>query len=295
MKNTKNTIGSSSQITIYETEDGKARISVRFENENVWLTQKLMAELFECSVDNVSLHLKNIFAERELERDSVVEEYSITAADGKSYKTKHYSLEVIILSVIICLLSNHLLKMKNGINFIAIFTLHIFFIGCGGLHPSLFSNQYTAQSASHFEGMYHNRPNGWSEGGHSLWVIVTGEDDPAGTTINSYVKITLNDKDHLSIQLYEGTSCIGDTETKYKFKNSIVELKKRTKLRVMNVIVWSYLQESVILGLKKNGTLVARRDAEGIFFFVFFPFNGAQGSNPYEYCRYSPVQETMNK
>jgi hypothetical protein len=106
MKNTKNTIGSSSQITIYETEDGKARISVRFENENVWLTQKLMAELFECSVDNVSLHLKNIFAERELERDSVVEEYSITAADGKSYKTKHYSLEVIILSVIICLLSS---------------------------------------------------------------------------------------------------------------------------------------------------------------------------------------------
>jgi len=48
------------QITIYETEDGKARIEVRFEDENVWLTQKTMAELFECSVDNVSLHLKNI-------------------------------------------------------------------------------------------------------------------------------------------------------------------------------------------------------------------------------------------
>ena len=84
------------QITIYETEDGKARIEVRFENENVWLTQKTIAELFECSVDNVSLHLKNIFAEKELDKKSVIEEYSITASDGKKYKTRHYSLEAII-------------------------------------------------------------------------------------------------------------------------------------------------------------------------------------------------------
>lgn len=85
-----------SQITIYETEDGKARIEVLFKGENVWLTQKLMAQLFDCSVDNVSLHLKNIFKERELEEESVVEEYSITAMDGKKYKAKHYSLEAII-------------------------------------------------------------------------------------------------------------------------------------------------------------------------------------------------------
>jgi hypothetical protein len=84
------------QITIYETDDGKARIEVRFENENVWLTQRLMAELFDCSVDNISLHLKNIFKENELDAKAVTEEYSITAADGKSYKTKHYSLEAII-------------------------------------------------------------------------------------------------------------------------------------------------------------------------------------------------------
>jgi len=84
------------QITIYETDDGKARIEVRFENENVWLTQRLMAELFDCSVDNISLHLKNIFKENELDVKAVTEEYSITAADGKSYKTKHYSLEAII-------------------------------------------------------------------------------------------------------------------------------------------------------------------------------------------------------
>lgn len=85
-----------SKITIYETEDGKARIEVRFEHENVWLTQKLMAELFECSIDNISLHLKNIFAEKELDPNSVTEEYSVTAVDGKSYRTKHYNLDVII-------------------------------------------------------------------------------------------------------------------------------------------------------------------------------------------------------
>jgi hypothetical protein len=84
------------QITIYESEDGKARIEVRFENENVWLTQKLMAELFDCSTDNISLHLKNIFKDRELDEKSVVEEFSATASDGKSYKTRHYSLEAII-------------------------------------------------------------------------------------------------------------------------------------------------------------------------------------------------------
>ena len=73
------------QITIFETEDGKARIEVRFENENVWLTQNTMAELFECSVDNVSLHLKNIFAEKELDEKAVIEEYSITASDAKGF------------------------------------------------------------------------------------------------------------------------------------------------------------------------------------------------------------------
>ena len=56
------------QITIYETEDGKARVEVRFDRENVWLTQRLMAELFECTVDNVLLHLKNIFAKKELDK-----------------------------------------------------------------------------------------------------------------------------------------------------------------------------------------------------------------------------------
>lgn len=84
------------KITIYETEDGKARIDVHFEKDNVWLTQKHMSELFECSTDNISLHLKKIFTEGELVPGSVTEEYSVTASDGKKYRTTHYSLEAII-------------------------------------------------------------------------------------------------------------------------------------------------------------------------------------------------------
>ncbi len=83
-------------ITIFTTEDGQTRVEVRFQNENVWLTQKLMAELYECSTDNISLHLRNIFADRELDEKSVTEDSSVTAADGKSYRTKLYSLEAII-------------------------------------------------------------------------------------------------------------------------------------------------------------------------------------------------------
>ncbi len=86
----------SSSITIFETEDGKTRVEVRFGHDNVWLTQKLMAELYECSTDNVSLHLKNIFTDKELEEAAVTEDSSVTAADGKKYRTKLYSLEAII-------------------------------------------------------------------------------------------------------------------------------------------------------------------------------------------------------
>lgn len=89
-------MGPTHQMTLYETEDGKIRVEVRFDRENLWLSQKLMAELFECTPDNISLHLKNIFAQGELQVSSVTEEYSATATDGKSYRTKFYSLEAII-------------------------------------------------------------------------------------------------------------------------------------------------------------------------------------------------------
>lgn len=83
-------------IVIYTTEDGQAKLQVRMENETVWLTQKQMAELLQCSADNIGLHLKNIFKEGELSENSVTEEYSVTASDGKKYNVKHYNLDVII-------------------------------------------------------------------------------------------------------------------------------------------------------------------------------------------------------
>lgn len=88
--------GHSDDLTIFETEDGKVRIEVRFDRDNVWLTQRLMADLYECSTDNVSLHLRNIFKDKELEEKAVTEDSSATATDGKTYRTKLYSLEAII-------------------------------------------------------------------------------------------------------------------------------------------------------------------------------------------------------
>ena len=71
-------------------------MEVTFSHDTFWLTQKRMAELFGCTADNISLHLKNIFADEELDMVSVTEEFSATAADGKSYKTKFYNLDAII-------------------------------------------------------------------------------------------------------------------------------------------------------------------------------------------------------
>lgn len=85
-----------SEIVIYQTEDGRTRIDVRMEDETVWLTQAQMAELFQTTKQNISLHISNAFKEGEIEPDSVVKEYLTTAADGKSYSTKHYHLDVII-------------------------------------------------------------------------------------------------------------------------------------------------------------------------------------------------------
>jgi hypothetical protein len=84
------------QFLVYQTEDGKLEIDVRFESETVWLTQQHMAELFQTTKQNVSLHIRNIFSERELREDSVVKESLTTAADGKNYATKFYNLDVII-------------------------------------------------------------------------------------------------------------------------------------------------------------------------------------------------------
>lgn len=83
-------------LILYTTEDGRSQIRLRAQGGSVWLTQKEMAQLFDVSTDNVGLHLKNIFADGELEEKSVTEESSVTAADGKNYLTKLYNLDAIL-------------------------------------------------------------------------------------------------------------------------------------------------------------------------------------------------------
>jgi hypothetical protein len=83
-------------LILYTTEDGKSQIKLRAKDQTVWLSQREMAELFDVSTDNVGLHLKNIFADGELDADSVTEESSVTAADGKNYRTKLYNLDPIL-------------------------------------------------------------------------------------------------------------------------------------------------------------------------------------------------------
>ena len=91
-----NEIASRGEVLLYSDESGKEYISVVFKDETFWLTQKAMAELFGCTADNISLHLKNIFADSELDKDAVTEKFSATAADGKNYLTQHYDLDAII-------------------------------------------------------------------------------------------------------------------------------------------------------------------------------------------------------
>ena len=83
-------------MVLFQSEDGAVRLNVRLDGETVWLPQRLMALLFDCSTDNISLHLRNIFEEGELNENSVTEEFSVTATDGKKYRTRHYNLDVII-------------------------------------------------------------------------------------------------------------------------------------------------------------------------------------------------------
>jgi len=85
-----------SEILLYHTEDGGTRLQVRLQNETVWLTQKLMADLFDKDVRTINEHIQNIFADGELTAEAVVRKFRITAADGKTYDTQHYNLDVII-------------------------------------------------------------------------------------------------------------------------------------------------------------------------------------------------------
>lgn len=87
---------STAEFLIFSSQAGEESIEVRIADENVWLTQKLIAKLFEVTVPTINEHLKNIFQSIELIEDRVIRNFLITAPDGKNYTTKHYNLEVII-------------------------------------------------------------------------------------------------------------------------------------------------------------------------------------------------------
>ena len=96
---TKNKKLPDNQITVYQTPDGKINIEVLYANENIWMPQKRMAELFGCTADNISLHLKNIYQEKELDESATTEEFSVVQIEGSRTvfrKITCYSLEAII-------------------------------------------------------------------------------------------------------------------------------------------------------------------------------------------------------
>lgn len=86
----------SGEMILYNTEDGVTVVQLKARDGSVWLSQAQIAELFEATKQNISLHIRNILDEGELEEDSVVKEYLTTAADGKAYRTLHYSLPMIL-------------------------------------------------------------------------------------------------------------------------------------------------------------------------------------------------------
>ncbi len=85
-----------SEIILYKTPNQDIKVEILVENETIWLPQQKIAELFDTTKQNVSLHVKNIFKSGELDENSVVKDFLTTASDGKNYKTKHYNLDAII-------------------------------------------------------------------------------------------------------------------------------------------------------------------------------------------------------
>ena len=103
-------MGNNSELIIYTTEDGLTKVDVTFDDDTVWLTQDQMASLFQRDKSTISRHLKNIFDEGELDRNSVVANFATTATDGKVYKVDYYNLDVII-SV------GYRVKSRRGVQF----------------------------------------------------------------------------------------------------------------------------------------------------------------------------------
>ena len=87
---------STAEFLIFTSQTGEDSIEVRYQDETIWLTQKLMAELFDVTIPTINEHLKNVFASEELQADSVIRKFLITASDGKKYNTQFYNLDAII-------------------------------------------------------------------------------------------------------------------------------------------------------------------------------------------------------
>ena len=85
-----------SNMIIYTTEDGLTKIETTFDEDTVWLSIDQMAELFQRDKSTISRHIKNVFSEGELQRESAVANFATTAADGKTYQVDYYNLDVII-------------------------------------------------------------------------------------------------------------------------------------------------------------------------------------------------------
>ena len=93
---TNDIISARGEILLYPTEDGRSRVQCRFDQGTLWLSQAAVVELYQTSKQNVSLHLKNIFAEGELEEKAVVKFCLTTALDGKAYQVRHYHLDAVL-------------------------------------------------------------------------------------------------------------------------------------------------------------------------------------------------------
>lgn len=83
-------------LIIYNTLDGKVSVTMMARDGNVWMNQKQMAELFATSIPNVNIHISNILKDNELDKDSVIKDYLITAADGKHYNVTFYALDMVL-------------------------------------------------------------------------------------------------------------------------------------------------------------------------------------------------------
>ena len=81
---------------IASTGNSENSVEIRYENENIWLTQKMMAALYDVDVRTINYHIKKIFNDGELRENAVIQDFRITATDGKQYKTKHYNLQATI-------------------------------------------------------------------------------------------------------------------------------------------------------------------------------------------------------